>query len=183
MFGMSMAEIAVILVLALVILGPEKLPDLARTLGKTIREIRRAGNQIRDAIMFEDEMRDYRKNNRSIARTNTPPSAGYVAKEYGDDMMDGPFDQLDDEEWGVGGSLTYDPNDYHHREQTRFDINMKSRGEVEWHASREVELETTDFSLPEDPGASSASLTNPHEVPHIDIREVHIHEQVEDHHS
>ena len=181
MFGMSMAEIAVILVLALVILGPEKLPDLARTLGKTIREIRRAGNQIRDAIMFEDEMRDFRNNNRSIARTNTSPSAGYIAKEYGDDdMMDGPFDQLDDEEWGVGGSLTYDPDDYHHREQTRFDINMKSRGEVEWHVSREVELTTTDFSPPDDPGISGSSL-NPHETPHIDIREVHIHEQVEDH--
>ena len=110
MFGMSMAEIAVILVLALVILGPEKLPDLARTLGKTIREIRRAGNQIRDAIMFEDEMRDFRNNNRSIARTNTSPSAGYIAKEYGDDdMMDGPFDQLDDEEWGGGGGFGVDP--------------------------------------------------------------------------
>jgi len=182
MFGMSMAEIAVILVLALVILGPEKLPDLARTLGKTIREIRRAGNQIRDAIMFEDEMREFRSNNRSITRSNTSPSTGYVAKEYGhDDMMDGPFDQLDDEEWGTGGALTYDPDDYHHREQTRFEINMKAREETQWHAAREVELTGTDFSPPADP-STSASLVAPEEVPHIDIREVHIHEQVEDIH-
>ena len=54
MFGMSMAEIGVILVLALVILGPEKLPEVARTIGKTLREVRKAGNMLRDAIMIEE---------------------------------------------------------------------------------------------------------------------------------
>ncbi len=53
---MSLAEILVVLVLVLVVVGPERLPEVARTVGKGLREIRRATNLFRDTMMVEDEI-------------------------------------------------------------------------------------------------------------------------------
>lgn len=53
MFGMSLTEILVVLVILLVVVGPEKLPDMARVIGKGLREIRRATNLFRDTMMIE----------------------------------------------------------------------------------------------------------------------------------
>ncbi len=43
-------EIFLLLLAALVIFGPQKLPELGRSLGKAIREFRSAGSQIQDEI-------------------------------------------------------------------------------------------------------------------------------------
>lgn len=42
MAGFSISEIVVILVLALIIFGPNKLPDLAKTLGRTVKEFKKS---------------------------------------------------------------------------------------------------------------------------------------------
>jgi Sec-independent protein translocase protein TatA len=52
-----MGEITVILLLALIFLGPAKLPDLATGLGKLIREIRKATNDIKSEITLDDSFR------------------------------------------------------------------------------------------------------------------------------
>lgn len=54
MFGMSMTEIAIIAIFALLVLGPGELPNAARTIGKTLRDFRRAGDDLRDT--FEREV-------------------------------------------------------------------------------------------------------------------------------
>ena len=41
-FGLGFWEIVLILLVALIVLGPNKLPDIARTLGKTLRSLRKA---------------------------------------------------------------------------------------------------------------------------------------------
>ena len=48
--GVSGMEIFVILIAALIIFGPQKLPELGRSLGKAIREFKSAGSQIQDEI-------------------------------------------------------------------------------------------------------------------------------------
>ncbi|HKN62123.1 MAG TPA: twin-arginine translocase TatA/TatE family subunit [Candidatus Acidoferrales bacterium] len=53
---LSIPHLIIIFVVALVVFGPEKLPELARTLGKVMGEFRRATGDLRST--FEDHMRD-----------------------------------------------------------------------------------------------------------------------------
>jgi sec-independent protein translocase protein TatA len=48
--GIGPMEIFVVLVIALVIFGPQKLPEMGRSLGKAIREFKSAGSEIQDEI-------------------------------------------------------------------------------------------------------------------------------------
>jgi len=53
MFGIGMPELIIILVIALVVIGPQKLPDLARSLGKGLGEFKRASNDFRRSVEEE----------------------------------------------------------------------------------------------------------------------------------
>src|SRR4051795_7002246 len=57
MFGMGMGELLVILVIALLFLGPKKLPDVASTLGKAIRQFRKATQDLTDQLQVDDEVK------------------------------------------------------------------------------------------------------------------------------
>ncbi|MFQ5681716.1 MAG: twin-arginine translocase TatA/TatE family subunit [Candidatus Binatia bacterium] len=48
MFGIGMPELLLILALALIVLGPRKLPEIARALGKGIAEFRRATDELKE---------------------------------------------------------------------------------------------------------------------------------------
>lgn len=50
MFGLSFWEIAVIAAVALLVLGPKRLPELAKSLGRGLREVRKATADIRNAV-------------------------------------------------------------------------------------------------------------------------------------
>lgn len=54
MFGLGFGEILIILVLALILLGPKKLPDVAKQLGKGMREFRKATDDLKG--QFEREV-------------------------------------------------------------------------------------------------------------------------------
>jgi Tat protein translocase TatB subunit len=57
MFGMGMGELMVILVIALIFLGPKRLPDVATTLGKAIRSFRKATQDLTDQLQVDDEVK------------------------------------------------------------------------------------------------------------------------------
>jgi sec-independent protein translocase protein TatB len=53
MFNLGAGEIALILVVALLVLGPKRLPELARGLGKFVREFRRQTDEVRGVVERE----------------------------------------------------------------------------------------------------------------------------------
>jgi Tat protein translocase TatB subunit len=66
MFGIGPTELIVILIIALLVIGPKKLPDLARTLGAGFAEFRRATSDITEEldnarVMFEEEAKQAAK--------------------------------------------------------------------------------------------------------------------------
>lgn len=54
MFGLSLPEIFIILVVALLVIGPDKLPEVARGLGKGMRQVQRLANEVRDSFRLDD---------------------------------------------------------------------------------------------------------------------------------
>ena len=76
MFGIGFNEVIIILVLALIIIGPKKLPDIAKALGKGYREFRRAFDDVKSEFDLDidddktyDEIRKVGKNNKEDKKT------------------------------------------------------------------------------------------------------------------
>ncbi|WP_273266578.1 twin-arginine translocase TatA/TatE family subunit [Flexistipes sinusarabici] len=54
MFGLGMTEVILILVLALIVVGPKKLPEVAKALGKGFAEFKKVMNDFKDAVNIDD---------------------------------------------------------------------------------------------------------------------------------
>jgi TatA/E family protein of Tat protein translocase len=84
MFGsIGMPELIIILVIALIIFGPRKLPELGRSLGRSIGEFKRASNELRNTLEEEiriEEQKEQRasmkaEQDSAVAAAATPSSA------------------------------------------------------------------------------------------------------------
>ena len=71
MFGLGFGEIVIILVLALVLLGPQKLPEVAKQLGKGLRDFKKASDDLKG--QFEQEL--YADERKAARARIAPPTA------------------------------------------------------------------------------------------------------------
>ena len=71
MGSIGMPELVIIFIIALIIFGPRKLPELGKSLGRSINEFKRASNELKNTL--EDEIRV--EEQRTAAPKPTPPAA------------------------------------------------------------------------------------------------------------
>ena len=70
MFGIGWQELIIIAVVALIIVGPKKLPDLAKTLGKGIRDFKNAAEGVTEDL--KDTLKEDEKPAEGNSLENTP---------------------------------------------------------------------------------------------------------------
>lgn len=82
MFGIGGTELLVILVVALIVLGPKSVPQIARTLGKAMGEFRRVSTEFQRTLNTEIELEEHEKRKKEAERElygNTAPEKAPAA--------------------------------------------------------------------------------------------------------
>ena len=57
-FNVGPVELIIVLIIALLVVGPRRLPEMGNAVGKTIREFRKASSDVSDAVSLEPESKD-----------------------------------------------------------------------------------------------------------------------------
>ncbi len=113
MFGIGMPEMILILAVALIVIGPKKLPDLAKSLGRAMGEFKKATSDLKDSMQidssdikdvkdtFEDLKDDINqtadlstKTKDRVSDKNKPAETGEPDEEIGQDEESGALDAL-----------------------------------------------------------------------------------------
>jgi sec-independent protein translocase protein TatA len=79
--GLGTPELIIIFVVALIVFGPRKLPELGRSLGKSLSEFKRASNELRSTLDEEIRLED----RRAAAAASQAPAVTAPSTPLGDD--------------------------------------------------------------------------------------------------
>jgi len=89
MFGIGMPEMILILAVALIVIGPKKLPDLARSLGKAMGEFKKATSDLKESMQIDTELKEVKSAFDDIGKSEPVSTA--------DDKTDSENEKLADE--------------------------------------------------------------------------------------
>ena len=85
MFGLGMPEVLLILAIALIVIGPKKLPELAKTLGRAMGEFKRSAQDFKDSLDLDEPVRDVtpriKKESKEETSEDTPDASESQAEE------------------------------------------------------------------------------------------------------
>ena len=83
MGNLGMQEIIVIFVIALIIFGPRKLPELGKSLGKSIAEFKRASNELKSTLEEEIRAEEQKQKQEDAAKVvaQVPPAADHTVHQ------------------------------------------------------------------------------------------------------
>ena len=80
MLNIGPQELLIVLIIALVVVGPQRLPELGRTIGKALREFRKIQDDVKDTLKFDlDADPEPYVRPTQPPRASTPASNGEVA--------------------------------------------------------------------------------------------------------
>lgn len=75
MFGIGSTELIVILIVALIVIGPAKLPEMAKSLGKALGEFRRVSTDVKRTIEMEAEQAEQKEKTAQAKKELFPETA------------------------------------------------------------------------------------------------------------
>ncbi len=79
-------ELIVVLVIALIIFGPRKLPEIGSALGKSLREFKKATNEMKKTISLDEEEEPAEK--KEVKPESKPPAEAAVQEEAEEDSRE-----------------------------------------------------------------------------------------------
>jgi len=100
MFGIGMPELLIILAVALIVIGPKKLPDMARALGKGMAEFKRATQDLKESIDIDNDIKEMKEGLNDAVSGTDDYSTGMETKERGassEEQPEGPPQSPEDE--------------------------------------------------------------------------------------
>src|SRR5215470_17518961 len=79
--SIGMPELIIIFVIALIIFGPRKLPELGRSLGKSLAEFKKASNELRSTLEEEIRIEEQKDKEKEAAAKAAPPPPAATAPD------------------------------------------------------------------------------------------------------
>jgi TatA/E family protein of Tat protein translocase len=95
MFGIGVPELLIILAIALIVIGPKKLPDLAKSLGRALNEFKKATREFKNSLDIDEDINAIKKpfdtindDIRGVLTDHPPHKKKAVKTDTLDDIID-----------------------------------------------------------------------------------------------